>query len=327
MNGRRVKRWLSALVIVGLSVGLAACGSSAQHDDPRPEEERNYEPQELNSTVFLDAEQFEEYADDGATILDTRSQEDYEEGHFPGAVQVDGGKPWKDDSGYLIAREDDDGQLVGDVVEAQQLVRDLGIDNDRPVIIYGDARNSETGRLFWTLEYYGHGDVYLYRDSYEHLQDNLDFEAETGANEPDEGDFILAFRDSVFATDADVEAATDEGDAVILDTRREAEWDGTEDRGDPRQGRIPESVWYYWENIFNEDDRLHDRGELKEEFTDEGIYDEDALIIPFCQTGTRSSYIYAVLRWLGKDDAKNYDGSWVEWSRDEDLPVEEPQDE
>ncbi|MFW5967048.1 MAG: sulfurtransferase, partial [Persicimonas sp.] len=297
-----------------------------EHDDPRPADEQNYEPQELNSTVFLDAEGVEEFADDGATVIDTRSEEDYEKGHFPGAVQVDGGKPWKDDSGFLIARQDDDGELVGDVVEAQQLVRDLGVDNDRPVVIYGNARSAETGRLYWTLEYYGHGEVYLYPNNYEDLVDEADFEQETEAPDVETGDFILAFRDSIFATLENVEEAIDSDNAILLDTRAEGEWDGTADRGDPRQGRIPEAKWYFWEQIYDDSDRLRDKESLEEEFQEEGLYEDDAVIIPFCQTGTRSSYIYAVLRWFGKDNPKNYDGSWVEWSR-EDVPIEEPQEE
>ena len=44
-------------------------------------------------------------------------------------------------------------------------------------------------------------------------------------------------------------------------------------------------------------------------------------MIPYCQTGVRSTIVYAVFRWLGHNHVKNYDGSWAEWSRDNALPI------
>ncbi|MFP4596903.1 MAG: sulfurtransferase [Persicimonas sp.] len=323
---RTDRLWLITL-FVALTTLAIGCGSSVESDDPRPESERNTQPAELNSKVFVSAQEVQDLADDGATLLDARTSEDYELGHFPGAIQVNAGKPWKDESGYLIAWQTNDGELIGDVVEAQDKIRDLGIDADRPVVIYGDARSSGAGRLFWTLEYYGHGQVHFYSSGYENLKEELDFDEQTEAPAVDTGDFVVAFRNSVLATSEDVNAAIDRGDGILIDTRREGEFEGTEDRGDPRQGYIPEATWYYWENVFDEDDHLRSQAELEAEFEDVGLLGDDALIIPYCQTGTRSATIYAVLRWFGKDDAKNYDGSWVEWSRDEDLSIEQPQHE
>jgi thiosulfate/3-mercaptopyruvate sulfurtransferase len=310
------RSWLLGLLVslVALSV---ACGEAVEQEDPRPEDERNAEPAPLNDKVFVTAQELQAFADDGATILDVRPIEDYEAGHFPGAVHVDGGRPWKDDNGILIT----------DVLKAQNQVRDLGIDRDRPVVIYGEARSKGAGRLFWTLEYFGHGKVHLYAPSYETLADGLDFDEETSTPDVEEGDFVVAYRDSVIATAGQVKTAIDDETAILIDTRREGEYEGTEDRGDPRQGRLPGSIWYYWENIFDDDDNLKSEQDLRDEFDQNGLLADGAVIVPYCQTGTRSAYIYAVLRMLGKDDNKNYDGSWVEWSRDPDLPIVEPQDE
>ena len=309
--------WLTILLL-GLILGAAACGgSSAEIEDTRPEHERNAEPAPLTSTVYVTAQQLQQFADEGATIIDARAPEDYQAGHFPGAVNTHGGKAWKDSSGFLIS----------DVVLAQQRVRDLGVDRDRKVVIYDNARSSGAGRLFWTLEYFGHGEVYIYPNNYDELKSELGFTEQTEAPEVEEGDFVVAYRDSALATREEVEQAVNgDLDAVLIDTRRETEFQGTEDRGDPRQGYIPDAVWYYYENVWDENDQFRSKDELRAEFEELGLLKEDAVLVPYCQTGTRSGTIYAVLRWLGAQSPQNYDGSWVEWS-DSDLPIVQPQNE
>jgi thiosulfate/3-mercaptopyruvate sulfurtransferase len=44
-------------------------------------------------------------------------------------------------------------------------------------------------------------------------------------------------------------------------------------------------------------------------------------VIAYCHGGSRSAIATQVLRSLGYD-ARNYLGSWHEWSRHDDLPIE-----
>jgi 3-mercaptopyruvate sulfurtransferase SseA len=46
-----------------------------------------------------------------------------------------------------------------------------------------------------------------------------------------------------------------------------------------------------------------------------------SVVIPYCQTGTRSGMFYSVLRWVGADHAANYDGSWIRWAQMTDTSV------
>jgi thiosulfate/3-mercaptopyruvate sulfurtransferase len=317
MRYTTLKRSWLALLLLALVATTTACGTAVEQDDTRPEEEQNAEPAPLNTKVFVSAQELQQFADDGATIIDARSAEAYAAGHFPGAVNTHGGKAWKDSEGYLIE----------DVVEAQNKVRALGVDRERPVVIYGAKQSSGTARLFWTLEYYGHGQTHLYLSPYETLKAELEFTEQTEAPEVETGDFVIAERESVRATLDEVQAAIEGDNAILIDTRREAEHQGTEDRGDPRQGYIPEAVWYYWENVFDANGDLRPKGELETEFEEVGLLRDDAVLIPYCQTGTRSATLYAVYRWLGRDDAANYDGSWVEWSRALDMEIVQPQNE
>jgi thiosulfate/3-mercaptopyruvate sulfurtransferase len=293
-----------------------ACGETTEYEDPRPTSEQTLEPDPLDDKIFVTADELQDAADNGAIIIDSRAPDLYAEGHFPGAINIEGGKPWKDDFGFLPPFEN----------ESQIIARDFGLTRSKEIVIYADARSKRASRLAWTLEYLGHGEVSLYTPGYEQLQGELGFEASTDTPDLGQGDFVVSHREAINATGQEVKDAIDgQRQALLIDTRRQGEYNGSEDRGDPRQGTIPGSVWYYWENIFTEDDQLRPREELRAEFEEQGLLVDDAVLIPYCQTGTRSTYMYYVLRWLGQQDVANYDGSWVEWSRENGYPVETPE--
>lgn len=314
MNLKRLK-----VLIFGLIIALgAACGSSVEYDDTRSEDERNATAQALNTKVFLDTQEFQEFVDQGALVLDARSLEDYEAGHIAGAAWADGGKEFQNDLGIV----------KDDIVALQETAQGLGIRRDTPVIIYGEDISKRAGRLFWTLEFLGHGEIYLYPNGYDTLLSELGESPSTDAFTPEKGDFVVALRESIRASSDEVKAvANGEATGVLIDTRRLEEYEGTEDRGDPRQGYIPSATYYYWEDVYTESGQLRSRDELSQEFDSYGFLKSDVTVIPYCQTGVRSATVYAVLRWLGVKSPKNYDGSWYEWSRNNDLPVSVPEDE
>lgn len=103
------------------------------------------------------------------------------------------------------------------------------------------------------------------------------------------------------------------GEVPILDVRTPAEYDGTNGKAcDPRQGHIPgaRNVDVYRLMQMTADEI---GGELKLE--------PGAEVVAYCHGGSRSAMAVQILRSLGYD-ARNYVGSWHEWSRHDDLPVE-----
>ncbi|HEY3962533.1 MAG TPA: rhodanese-like domain-containing protein [Gaiellaceae bacterium] len=103
------------------------------------------------------------------------------------------------------------------------------------------------------------------------------------------------------------------GTVPIVDVRSPPEYDGSGGNAcDPRQGHIPGA-------------RSFDVYRLLEMPTDDvkaelGLAD-GAEVIVYCHSGSRSSLAAQALNSIGYE-ARNYVGSWHEWSRHDELPLE-----
>jgi thiosulfate/3-mercaptopyruvate sulfurtransferase len=108
------------------------------------------------------------------------------------------------------------------------------------------------------------------------------------------------------------ELASRLGEVRVLDVRRPEEYDGTFGSAcDPRQGHIPGAV-----NIEVGELLSLEEGDLHESL---GV-EPGGEIVCYCHSGSRSAFAVQVLTRFGYE-ARNYPGSWHEWSRTE-LPVE-----
>jgi len=110
---------------------------------------------------------------------------------------------------------------------------------------------------------------------------------------------------------------------VILDTRSEKEWLGT-DRRAARGGTIPSAVHLDWVNHLTVDGKMKPADELQTMFEARGVT-ADKEVLAFCNTGYRSAHAYLVLRMLGYPRVRNYVGSWQEWGNRESCPVVVPE--
>jgi thiosulfate/3-mercaptopyruvate sulfurtransferase len=101
---------------------------------------------------------------------------------------------------------------------------------------------------------------------------------------------------------------------VVLDVRTALEFDGTARTScDPRHGHIAGA-----RNLPLED--ILDCTSVDEVLTVVGL-PQGTEIVAYCHVGSRSDVAAQVLRAAGYD-ARNYLGSWHEWSRDPSLPAE-----
>ena len=108
-------------------------------------------------------------------------------------------------------------------------------------------------------------------------------------------------------TKEDVEQRLEDPDVTILDVRTAAEYSGEAGYPcDPRQGHIPGARHLDVSELM---------GRTVEEVRELVGLPDGAEIVAYCHSGSRSAAAAEVLRAAGYA-ARNYPGSWHEWSRD-----------
>jgi thiosulfate/3-mercaptopyruvate sulfurtransferase len=103
---------------------------------------------------------------------------------------------------------------------------------------------------------------------------------------------------------------------TILDVRTDVEFTGK--RGypcDPRQGHIPGAHHVHVQDLFAGPGQPRGTEEIRD------LVGEAREIVAYCHSGSRSALATLALRFAGYN-ARNYAGSWHEWSRHDELPLE-----
>ena len=121
-----------------------------------------------------------------------------------------------------------------------------------------------------------------------------------------------------FPTRQEIASRLGESRLVVLDVRRPEEYSGKQGSAcDPRQGHIPGARHVEVSELF----AAPGRPRTPEQIRALVGAPEGAEVIAYCHSGSRSALATLALRSAGYD-ARNYAGSWHEWSRHDELPLE-----
>ena len=247
-------------------------------------------------------------------VLDARQAPLYLLGHIDGAYSIPRSE-FLDKRGGVKS-------LVPTTTDFEVLVERFGITPSTTVIIYAEHDNPYAARLAWTLSYHGHERALVLDGGYEKWSN----EGHPTSMLPTTAAVPSEYRvTSHGETRAEVEyVLTRLGNPGVLvwDTRTPEEYVGTDVRAE-RGGHIPGATHLNWTELQHEINGvkvLRPEPEIHALLAAHGINDGQE-IIAHCQTGIRSSYATLVLQALGYNQVKNYDGSWIEWANNPDLPI------
>jgi thiosulfate/3-mercaptopyruvate sulfurtransferase len=230
-------------------------------------------------------------------LLDVRSLENYNEGHLPGAVQVELAQLSSESNGVP-------GMLLAATAFATKMSA-YGVDSSKAVVLYDDNWGMPAARVLWALARYGHTNAAVLTGGWDRWQE----EGHPHSSEPVQptpAHFQVKPVDEHLAERTWVQQHLHNPDVILIDTRTPGEY---------AQGHLPGAVNWDWMNAVPVAgwDLMKPADELRATLESLGATPEKA-IVTYCRSGARAAHTYLVLRMLGYPRVRNYDGSWLEWS-------------
>jgi len=222
-------------------------------------------------------------------LIDVRREEDYNQGHITGAVNLP-----------LASL------LSGDSPESTvKLFEELGIADDTEVVVYDDTFGALASRVVWTLQYIGHKNVALLEVTYSQWKD-LGFKTSTEKPDIKPAKHSLHLKPSIMATAEYLENAKEKKNVVLIDNRERLNF---------LEQHIPGSINIPYRTLATDGKILRTKESMKNLLKNRGI-PEDAEIITYCgSVGTLSGLAYYALKSIGVPNVKLYVNSFKEWKK------------
>lgn len=199
----------------------------------------------------------------------------------------------------------------------------LGIGNGTHVVAYDTPGLYSAARVWWLFRHYGYDNVSVLDGGLKNWK--LEGRAVTAEPAPIvPATFTVGATRDLYASWQDIAQASSAGTAQILDARTPGRFAGTEVDRYPgaRPGHIPRSRNLYWADLLDPQTRkLQALEAVRARFDRAGLREGEPVLLS-CGSGLTACILALGLHLAGRDDWKVYDGSWDEWGRRADLPVE-----
>ena len=256
----------------------------------------------------------EHLRDPNLVVLHVGERAGYDAAHIPGARFVDLRGIAIDDrpNGRVLEMPAPD--------DLRTRLETLGISDDsRIVVYYGKDWVTPSTRVVFTLHHAGLGDRVSLLDG-GMPQWVKDGNTVTADATPARQGRLSALIVRPTIVDAElVKSHIRKPGTVIVDARAPVFYDGPS-HGEHRAGHIPGAVNIPFNSVFDETNTLRATEELATLFRTAGVKSTDKLVV-YCHIGQQATAVIFAARSLGYD-AVLYDGSFDDWSRRTELPVE-----
>lgn len=275
---------------------------------------------EQNQHVISSDELTHKQTQSQVVILDLRPSEQYQKAHIPGAINIP-----------LSSFHKKIGQIKGyvlDPIKFKKLVSDHGIQNNDEIIVYSNGAYLHSSRVLWMFEFYGHKKIRILEAGWQGwVSQNRPVSDQVTTR--DKSNYAIQIDDKNLATKFQVFMATKNPDYVVIDTRSTAQYEGKKSITDVK-GRIPNAItlpWYLTVTNRVESDLAKPTEKVSEFKSNQELIalfeqiPKNKKIILYCNIGIGASVVSLALKKVSID-AQIYDGSWIEWSNDASMPIE-----
>lgn len=240
---------------------------------------------------------------------------EYEQGHIPGALYID----WSSD---IVDPDDAVEAQIAPAARFGQLMEYLGISDQHLVVAYDAHPASQFAtRLWWALNYYGHAQVVVLNGGLPKWEREKLPVVDTIPTYPP-ATFTPVVQPQLRATAQDVLALLGQPGVTLVDAREQGQYTGAVVRGHSRRGHIPGALNLPREELVDPTTgTFRSNQELAQIFSAAGVTTQEH-IVAYCNGGVAATTLLFSLALLGYPKLTNYDGSWNEWGKREDLPTE-----
>ncbi len=251
-------------------------------------------------------------------LIDARPADAYARGHLPGAINLD--------TFFYVNEHTDPAGLRTIEADWARMFGAAGIAPDDIAVFYDEGTQNYAPRGAFMLRYLGHDASHVLHSGiagWIAASRAVTTADRTRRPTPDATYPINPHREMI-ATADDVAVALDDPNVIVLDVRASDEYLGKMAmQGNPRLGRLPGVAYVEWTSLLNDKERYKGPAEMRRILAAAGVVPEKEVIV-YCQRSHRATNTYTALQSLGFPHVRVYPGSFYEWSRREDLPVEQP---
>ena len=218
-------------------------------------------------------------------VVDVRKEEEYAREHIPGAVSLPLAK---------ILEKESPARCI-------ELLQDIGVNEDLPVVTYDDTFGALAARVAWTFQYVGHQHSSILEVTFAQWK-SMGFRTEKKLNSYKWQPHPLRINQSIYADLAYVEEAA--SNKVLIDSRERLNF---------LSEHIPEAVNLPYTMLRADGKVLSKSDDIRRLLQNRGIHENSELVTYCGSVGTLSGLVYYGLKLAGLKNVRLYAKSFKEW--------------
>lgn len=235
---------------------------------------------------------------------DRQGEDAYNQSHLPGAY-------------YLHIEKDLSGEVkkhggnhpLPDPQKLTEKLSEIGVTNDKVVVIYDAGNDMFAPRAWWLLHYLGHDQCYVLEGGFNEWV-NQGYPVTSDVPEKKKTTFIANIRPNLTVDINEVKEKVTSKEAYLIDSRARDRYLGRTEPLYSKSGHIPGAKNYFWGEVLDGGGSWKNETELQQHFKQFDIKDE---IIVSCGSGISACPNILALKMLGFKNVKLYPGSFSDW--------------